>query len=618
MWLMRRAGPNYIWAKSTRTNIVRILLSQNCVLNIYMAYTPPGENIIETKKCRLSGEEFVVTDKDLEFYDRVSPVFWGKKYSLPSPTLCPDERQRRRLMFLNARNLYYGKSDLSGKTIVSRFSPEKPHTVYHFEEWFDQSWNTGQYARDMSFDRPVFEQFWELYHEFPLRNIIRSMTSQNCEFVNGVGGSKDCYLISETTNATNCYYSDKVNHCTDCTDSSYLNHCELCYNCKDSMHLYNCIGCENCSSCRDSIGLGDCSNCTNCMFSENLQGKSFYINNQSFSKSEYKEMKKKFLDAWKATWDYEKQKPNLSDDEKIVPALRNSQVENVSWDELVNCNNCYDCYGCRESEDCKYCYDLINDARSCHDVFCVGNHIENVYESLTINKKCYQIALCNDAWSNCSHLTYCCTSKNSKNLFLCTGMVGKEYCILNKPYSKQEYGTLAGKIADHMISTGEWGEFFPHQYSLHDYNETLAQDFYPLTKQEVLNRGWTWRDDDETSSFHWDHYKPLSIEQYNEGVIWEKVARRNIESCLNGILKCEVTSKPFKIIRQELVFYIQQWIPLPSRCPDHRHEDRTRSRNPRKLIDRTCSKCGEGIRTRYSEKRPEKVFCETCYSSAIY
>ena len=40
-----------------------------------MAYTPPGENIIETKKCRLSGEEFVVTDKDLEFYDRVSPVF---------------------------------------------------------------------------------------------------------------------------------------------------------------------------------------------------------------------------------------------------------------------------------------------------------------------------------------------------------------------------------------------------------------------------------------------------------------------------------------------------------------------------------------------------------------
>ena len=36
---------------------------------------PHGEKIIETKKCRISGKEFFVTDKDLEFYDKVSPVF---------------------------------------------------------------------------------------------------------------------------------------------------------------------------------------------------------------------------------------------------------------------------------------------------------------------------------------------------------------------------------------------------------------------------------------------------------------------------------------------------------------------------------------------------------------
>jgi hypothetical protein len=36
---------------------------------------PPNEKIVETKTCLLSGKEFVVTDKDLEFYDKVSPVF---------------------------------------------------------------------------------------------------------------------------------------------------------------------------------------------------------------------------------------------------------------------------------------------------------------------------------------------------------------------------------------------------------------------------------------------------------------------------------------------------------------------------------------------------------------
>lgn len=74
---------------------------------------PPGEKIVETKKCRLTGKEFIVTDRDLEFYDKVSPIFAGKKYLIPSPTLCPEERQKRRLCFRNERNLYQRKCDKS-------------------------------------------------------------------------------------------------------------------------------------------------------------------------------------------------------------------------------------------------------------------------------------------------------------------------------------------------------------------------------------------------------------------------------------------------------------------------------------------------------------------------
>ena len=40
-----------------------------------MTFIPPGEKIVETKKCRLSGKEFIITDRDLEFYDKISPVF---------------------------------------------------------------------------------------------------------------------------------------------------------------------------------------------------------------------------------------------------------------------------------------------------------------------------------------------------------------------------------------------------------------------------------------------------------------------------------------------------------------------------------------------------------------
>lgn len=86
-----------------------------------MNIVPPHERIVETKKCRISGQEFFVTDKDLEFYDKISPVFAGKKYAIPSPNLCPDERMRQMMCFINQRHLYKIKSCFSDQEIVSNF-----------------------------------------------------------------------------------------------------------------------------------------------------------------------------------------------------------------------------------------------------------------------------------------------------------------------------------------------------------------------------------------------------------------------------------------------------------------------------------------------------------------
>ncbi len=101
-----------------------------------MSFIPPGENIIETKKCRFSGKDFFITNKDLEFYEKISPVFAGQKYLIPSPTLCPDERQRRRLTFRNERKLYHRKCDKTGNQIVSIYSPDKPYIVYDQKVWW--------------------------------------------------------------------------------------------------------------------------------------------------------------------------------------------------------------------------------------------------------------------------------------------------------------------------------------------------------------------------------------------------------------------------------------------------------------------------------------------------
>lgn len=46
------------------------------------------------------------------------------------------------------------------------------------------------------------------------------------------------------------------------------------------------------------------------------------------------------------------------------------------------------------------------------------------------------------------------------------------------------------------------------------------------------------------------------------------------DDILNWAIECEVTKKPFRIIKQELEFYRKHNIPIPRRHPDQRYIDR--------------------------------------------
>jgi hypothetical protein len=65
---------------------------------------------------------FEITDKDLEFYKKISPTFLSpdslesglkKKFSIPTPELCPVCREQRRMIWRNEMNLYRRKCDYS-------------------------------------------------------------------------------------------------------------------------------------------------------------------------------------------------------------------------------------------------------------------------------------------------------------------------------------------------------------------------------------------------------------------------------------------------------------------------------------------------------------------------
>ena len=143
---------------------------------------PPNEHLVETKVCKQCNISFPITDKDMEFYEKVSPVFGGKKYQIPSPTLCPDCRQQRRFSFRNERKLYKRKCDATGKEIVSIYSPDKPFKVFHQDYWWSDSWDPMSYGREFDFSRSFFEQFGKLMEKIPHLALTAAFDSENSEY----------------------------------------------------------------------------------------------------------------------------------------------------------------------------------------------------------------------------------------------------------------------------------------------------------------------------------------------------------------------------------------------------------------------------------------------------
>src|SRR3989338_9015406 len=92
------------------------------------------------------GQSFEITDEDLAFYDKISPVIAGKKYPIPPPTKCPDCRQQRRLGHANERHLYQGSCRLCDKRTLTQYPPTSPQPYYCPSCWHSNRWNAQQYS----------------------------------------------------------------------------------------------------------------------------------------------------------------------------------------------------------------------------------------------------------------------------------------------------------------------------------------------------------------------------------------------------------------------------------------------------------------------------------------
>lgn len=245
-----------------------------------------NDPIAEWKICTISGAQFPIYQSDLEFYDKISPVINGIKYQIPAPTLCPEERQRRRLMFRNDRKLYRRKCDLTNKSVITIYKPESGYKIYSQEARWGDNRDPLSYAQDMDFSKIFTEQYASLYKSVPkISNLV--MSSENCEYNIVLGNSKNCYLCSTTFESELCAYCDRCIQSISCIDCINIFKCEGCYETIDSTSCTNTHFSELCNNCTNSMYLFDCQGCSFCIGCTGLKNKKYHIFNEEYDKKEY-------------------------------------------------------------------------------------------------------------------------------------------------------------------------------------------------------------------------------------------------------------------------------------------------------------------------------------------
>ncbi|MDR2190488.1 MAG: hypothetical protein LBP53_04820 [Candidatus Peribacteria bacterium] len=408
-----------------------------------------NDPIVEWKNCKVSNSHstdgtqhlFPIYQSDMDFYEKISPTFNGKKFLIPTPTLCPEERARRRLAFRNERKLYRRKCDFSGKSIISIYSPDKPFKVYDQKIWRSDQWNTLDYGKSYDFSTSFTENFRTLALSVPRPSLIGA-NNENAEYINLTADSKNCYMVIESSNAENCLYGYRLQKCTNCMDSNFSASCELCYEIDNCFNCYQCFYSINMRDSSDCRYCNTCYNCTFCFGCANLQNQSYCIYNKQVSKEEFQH----FVTS-RTTNDYLSVRNQYPETKNQI-----RQSEHSTGNYLTSTKNCQFCYDGYDAEDCKYGEHIWRNAKNCMDVSTIGRDAELIYECINTALSAYHNAF-STICRNVHDVLYSDLCFYSHHCFGCVGLRNQQYCIFNKQYEKAEYERLVAQIIEQMQTT---------------------------------------------------------------------------------------------------------------------------------------------------------------------
>lgn len=567
-----------------------------------------SDPIHERKICSRTWKEFPIFSSEQKLLESYAPIINWTAYHLSSPDQSPEARNIHRMLFRNDRVFYKWKSDHSWKWVISLYPPWSKATVYETNERYKDFRDPKLFALDRVPWESIKSKILQVTHAVPRMN-VDWLGSTNSDFCNYCWYCKDCYMDIAWENNQSCYFCLFTKYAEYCVDCSFAYNSQRCYECISIYDTNKSIYSEYLENCFECSFSFDLKNCSNCLFCWNLRNQSYCILNKQVSKEEYIKTYNSIINwSWKSfTW--AKDQFEWLRTHFVVPWLTRSQTEYAYGNNLKNIKNWIFCFNAKECEDSSYLYDVL-DAKNCLDLNYSLYHPESSYQLMsTLDLK---QSICNVATHHSHHVYYCQLCNNSQHLFWCVWLNNKEYCIFNKQYTKKTYFDTLEKILQQRIAIWKRGTFFDTSLCLHPYNDTVAQEYFPIKSLTIkwtdtcIDKNWygnvTIQDrslllSDATLDLWWS--KKIDILRRNKKEdprVPENNSTISIDQLPDTIHDVETSDlsskiivhskkkKPFRLIWAEIEFYKKMNLPLPRFHPDTRHNKRSERRPQRSLI----------------------------------
>lgn len=403
-----------------------------------------------------------------------------------------------------------------------------------------------------------FDSMQVLFSSVPQPNLIHFSENINANYAHCVFASKNIYMgFTIIEDVENCLYSFSVK-----TGSSNVYNSLLVWEHSDNVFMskwviwsYNIFYSQhvfNSSNVRFSSNMVGCEEC---LFCDNLDNKKYCIYNKEYTKEAYIQQKN----------DYLKQKSSF---DWWFDAIKNTNItigsNNVAGNFIVNSENIADGF---------YVYD-IKDAKNVilvwwrtrweriYDTMLITPPFEDAYGVMSSGTGCSQIynSIHINWWSN---IYYSQLLNQCSYCFGCIGLQNKQFCILNKQYTKDDRYEKVDEIFAQMEKEWTLGDFFPAKMNPFYFNDTLAYLIHPsFTKEEVIKLWYLRRDEPIKVDVPTNAavVKTSALDQYE----WfDSEWKRSIDKTILDKIILDEQGNYYKIVAMEYDFLVKHVLPLP-------------------------------------------------------